>query len=306
MPTDFIQANTNGRLHDAREPSLSPLNRGFLYGDAIYEVWRTYAGVLFAWHEHWSRLQQSAAALHLGLPCTADAMLVEVKRTAAAFRRTTGYAGELYVRLQITRGGGPIGLDVALADRPDFVLLVQPNKGLAPEVLQQGYVLSLETVLRRNATSSLNPAWKTGNYLNNILCLREARARGADEVLMVNLAGEATEAAVANIGFVADGHIVTPPLNAGILGGITRHLILHEIAPRLPVAVEERPIRPEELPAMQECFLMSTTRDVSPVGAIDAQRYRVGADTVTMRLKAAFADYVRDYIAQHPEQRLDQ
>lgn len=306
MPTDFIQANTNGRLHDAREASLPPLNRGFLYGDAIYEVWRTYAGVLFAWQEHWQRLQQSAAALHLGLPCTAAAMLREIIRTAAAFRQATGHAGELYVRLQITRGGGPIGLDVALADRPDYVLLVQANKELTPEILQRGYVLSLETTLRRNSAHSLNPAWKTGNYLNNILCLREAKVRGADEVLMVNLAGEATEAAVANVGFIKAGRLVTPPLDAGILGGITRDLVLRNIAPRLALVVEERPIRPEELGAMDECFLMSTTRDLSPVGAIDSHRYQVGPDTVTMRLKSAFADYVRHYIATHPEQGLAQ
>src|SRR4051812_29530287 len=126
MSEPFIQANTNGRLHPADQPSLSPLNRGFLYGDAIYEVWRTYHGVIFAWQEHWRRLEQSAAALHLQLPLAAPAMLVEVKRTVAAFRAERRFSGDVYVRLQVTRGGGPIGLDVALADQPDFVLLVQP------------------------------------------------------------------------------------------------------------------------------------------------------------------------------------
>ncbi|MFI5358012.1 MAG: aminotransferase class IV [Opitutales bacterium] len=304
MPTDFIQANTNGRLHDAREPSLPPLNRGFLYGDAIYEVWRTYEGILFAWDEHWQRLEHSAAALHIGLPSDAATMWGEVSRTAAAYRQTTGYAGELYVRLQITRGGGPIGLDVALADQPDFVLLVQANKGLPPAKLQHGYALSLETNLRRNPPSSLNPAWKTGNYLNNILCLREARSRGADEVLMVNLAGEATESAVANIGFVQRGDVITPPLSAGILGGITRDLVLHRIAAAAGLRMTERVVTPAELGSMEECFLMSTTRDISPVGSIDGHRFAVGPGSVTRRLKAAFADYVRDYGARHPQQRL--
>ncbi len=73
MSVPYIQANTNGRLYDAREPAISPLNRGFLYGDAIYEVWRTYHGVIFAWEEHWARLERSAAALYLTLPFTAHA-----------------------------------------------------------------------------------------------------------------------------------------------------------------------------------------------------------------------------------------
>jgi branched-chain amino acid aminotransferase len=304
MPTDFIQANTNGRLHDARETSLSPLNRGYLYGDAIYEVWRTYAGVLFAWGEHWQRLEQSAAALHIALPSTADAMLLEIRRTAQAYREATDYAGELYVRLQITRGGGPIGLDVALADRADFVLLVQPNKGLPPEKLAKGYSLSLETTLRRNAANTLNPAWKTGNYLNNILCLREARVRGADDVLMVNLAGEVTEASTANIGFVRRGRIITPPLGAGILGGITRDLVVRRIAADADLTIEERTVTPMELSEMSECFIMSTTRDISPVGSIDARVFPVKSDGATLRLKQAFARYVNDYVDRHPEQRL--
>ena len=304
MAVDFIQANTNGRLHDAREASITPLNRGFLYGDAIYEVWRTYAGVLFAWQEHWLRLEQSAAALSMCLPATADHLLEEIKRTAAAFRGATDYRGELYVRLQVTRGGGPIGLDPGRADRPDYVLLVQANRGLTREKLAEGFRLSLATGLHRNHPASLNPAWKTGNYLNNILCLHEARGRGADEVVITNLAGEVTEAAVANLGFVCDGDIHTPPLSAGMLAGITRGLVLEHVAPAAGIRVHETTLRPEDFARMQECFLLSTTKDVAPVGCIDAHRFRVAPDTITMRLKAAFADYVRAYIARHPEQSL--
>src|SRR5580704_1573116 len=96
--TPFIQANTNGRLHPADEPSLSPLNRGFLYGDAIYEVWRTYRGVLFAWEEHWERLRGSARALHLELPFAPERMLGEIRRTVVAYRPAAGPATELYIR----------------------------------------------------------------------------------------------------------------------------------------------------------------------------------------------------------------
>jgi len=119
--------------------------------------------------------------------------------------------------------------------------------------------------------------------------------------VILNQAGEVTEAAVSNIGFLRDGLLVTPPLSAGILHGITRGLLLDKIAVAMGIAVREQTVRPEDLGAMDECFLLSSTKDLSPVGAIDETRFRVGPDTVTTRLKAAFAEYARTYAAAHPE-----
>src|SRR4051812_12095911 len=291
MSEPFIQANTNGRLHSAHVPSLSPLNRGFLYGDAIYEVWRTYHGVIFAWQEHWQRLERSAEALSMALPMSAPEMLAEVRRTVSAFRTTSSYSGEVYIRLQISRGTGPIGLDTALVDRPEFVLLVQPNADLTREKLQQGQRLSVAIKLRRNPGECLNPAWKTGNYLNNLLCLREAKSRGADEVVILNLAGEVTEAAVSNVAFVENGIVLTPPISAGILGGITRALLLEKIASTAGIPMREATIRPEDFSRMQECFLLSSTKDVAPVSAIDGVKFTLEPNSVAIRLKAAFAKY---------------
>ncbi len=301
MAAHYIQANTNGRLHPATEPSLSPLNRGYLYGDAIYEVWRTYQGVLFGWSEHWTRLCASAAALHFTWPFTPDSILAEIRRTVTAYRAATGDAGELYIRLQITRGAGPIGLDVALADHPDFVLLVQPCPTLGAEAARRGLRLSVATGLRRNPVQSLNPAWKTGNYLNNLLCLREARLRGADEVVILNLAGEVTEAAVCNLAFIRDGVFLTPPLSAGILGGITRAMILGGIAAAAGVPAREETVRPADWPSMQECLLLSTTKDLAPVASIDDAKFAVGPGTVGSRLKAAYDEAALRHAAAHPE-----
>ncbi len=299
----YVQANTQGRLHSADEPSISPLNRGFLYGDAIYEVWRTYGGVLFAWEEHWRRLVRSAAALYFPELFSPDFIREEIKKTVQAFREHTGSTGEIYVRLQISRGAGTIGLDTAFADRPMFVLLVQENKLFTEEKFRAGLQLSIARDLRRNAPDALNPAWKTGNYLNNILCLREARTRGADEVVIRNHHGEITEAAVSNIAFVRDGIVITPPLDVGILPGITREILLSSVAPRAAVHVEERGISPADLSTMQECFLLSSTKDITPVSRIDDYAFaKEGA--VTMRLKHAFADYARTYASAHPELRL--
>jgi branched-chain amino acid aminotransferase len=301
MPTHFIQANTNGRLHPATEPSIAPLNRGFLYGDAIYEVWRTYHGVIFAWDEHWARLRRSAESLFLKLEVTPESVLAEIRRTVAAYRAAVPGAGDLYIRLQVTRGMGAIGLDIALADRADFLLLVQQCPVLTPQVAATGVRLAIPKDLRRNPVQSLDPAWKTGNYLNNLLCLREARSRGADDALILNLAGEITEASVSNIAFVRGGAIVTPPLSAGILSGITRALVLGGVAQAAGIPVTEETVRPADLAAMDECFLLSTTKDIVPVGAIDAVTFPVAAGSVTARLKQAFATMARAHASAHPE-----
>jgi branched-chain amino acid aminotransferase len=304
MGSDYIQANTSGRLHDAREPSIAPLNRGFLYGDAVYEVWRSYHGVIFAWEEHWERLEQSARALTLALPLSEERLRAEIDRTVREFFARGGARGDVYVRLQITRGGGPIGLDPALADGADYVLLVQANREFPPEKLAAGLKLSLARELHRNDRRTLDPAWKTGNYLNNLLCLREAKARGADEVVITNLAGEITEAAVSNVYFVRQGVVLTPGLESGLLGGITRRLLIEKVAPAAGIPLREVALKPADLDSMQECFLTSSTKDVTPVAAIDAHRFEVRPDSVTMRLKAAFADYALAYARAHPELRV--
>ncbi len=303
MAAHFIQANTNGRLHPASEPSISPLNRGYLYGDAIYEVWRTYEGIIFTWEEHWARLFRSAKSLYMELPFTPAQILSEIRHTVAAYRERSNDAGELYIRIQITRGAGAIGLDTALADRADFVLLVQPCPTMSEAKIREGLTLSLATSLHRNPVDALNPAWKTGNYLNNVLCLREARARGADDVVMTNHAGEITESAVSNIAFVRDGAVVTPPLAAGILGGITRDLLLTKIGAAAGVPVREAVVKPADFASMDESFLLSTTKDIAPIAAIDAAKFKLGAGTVALKLKAAFAGYMKSYAAAHPELR---
>jgi branched-subunit amino acid aminotransferase/4-amino-4-deoxychorismate lyase len=246
-------------------------------------------------------MRASAGALHMKLEITPAQVLQEIRRTVAAYRSAVPGAGDLFVRLQGTRGAGPIGLDIALADRPDFVLLVQPCPEIPPQKVASGMRLSTATSLRRNPVQSLDPAWKTGNYLNNLMCLREALARGADDVVMLNLAGEITECAVSNIAFVRNGGFVTPPLSSGILGGITRLLLLGGIAASAGVAGLEQAVRPSDLGTMDECFLLSTTKDIVPVGEIDGVSFKVGPGTVTSRLKDAFARAARGYASAHPE-----
>ncbi len=116
-----------------------------------------------------------------------------------------------------------------------------------------------------------------------------------------NLAGEITEASTMNIAFVRDGEVLTPPLSAGILAGVTRGFLLREVAARASVVVRETPLRPEDLPGFSEAFLLSTTKDLTPIASTDGLGFRVGADTHTARLNQAFGEFGRDYAAAHAE-----
>lgn len=297
-----IQANTNGVLRDAAQPSLSPLDRSFLYGDSIYEVWRTYRGTLFAVEEHWDRLRSSAEGTGIALPFPSmEGMLAEISRTVAAWRENAANDGDVYVRLQVSRGGGPIGLDTNFADNATYVLLVKEQPDLAEAELDRGFVLAIPAKTRRNSSGALPPALKTGNYLNNIQGLREAISRGADDALFLNDRGELSEASTRNIWAVFPDRIVTPPLSADILAGITRLTLLKNLGEFEGRQLVESTLRPQDLEAAEEVFLSSTTQDIQPVCRIDERKFPTGPGTVTRRLKDWFAGYVDKYVASHPQ-----
>ncbi len=300
----FIQANTNGRLHSAHESVISPLDRGFLYGDAIYEVWRTYHGAVFCFREHWERLEASASALHLALPFDAAAAWRELVRTTQAFRQQTGELGDLYIRLQISRGAGQIGLDPALADEPLWTFLVQKLPGVDETKAKYGLNVKIARQLCRNHPHTLHPRWKTGNYLNNLLAHREAKAAGADEVLMLNLDGAITEAATMNVAFVRDGEVFTPALESGILAGVTRKMLIENVAPRIAARVHELVLRESDLGSFTEAFFLSTTKDLTPISHIDGQCFRVGSETLTARLKREFGVFAGEQADLRGEYRL--
>lgn len=288
----FLQANSNGHLHDAEAPTISPLDRGYLYGDAVYEVWRTFGDHVFSFNEHWERLERSAGAIGLSLPIDRSRCLTEIGRTVSAYRAETGWSDACYIRLQVSRGAGTLGLDPFLADRALWTLFVRGLDELDHSVLIRGQSLSVARKFRRNARITIDPASKTGNYMNNLLCLREVRARGAADAVILNQSGELTEAPTSNLFFVNNRRIYTPPLSSGVLGGVTRQIILFRLPRPEGVSVIERLITESQLGDFNECFLASTTRDIVPVSSIDEHRYDVGPETVTLKFKTAFASYM--------------
>lgn len=278
--------NMDGRLVPPEQAFVSVFDRGFLYGDSVYEVLRTYRGEPFELDRHLDRLENSASLIGLSLPWPRARLAEEVRRALAA----AGNA-ESYVRLVVTRGAGEIGLDPSLARGAQVIIIAKELVTPPPSAYENGVKVALVGV-RRNLREAIDPAAKTGNYLNNVLAMGEAQALGAFEALMLDREGRVTEASSANVFAVRAGELLTPPLEVGILEGVTRQGVL-ALARELSIPLREVGLRPEDLFTADEVFITSTTRELVPVVAIvDARGERaVGGGRpgpVSRRLLEAF------------------
>lgn len=273
--------NINGALVPPDRAFVSVFDRGFLYGDSVYEVCRTYGGQLFELQAHLERLEASAARIGLELPMSSAAL----GRQMAYTLEVAELPGEAYVRLIVTRGSGEISLDPAAAVNPTYIVIAKPLESPPAELYAKGAHIELVSV-RRNPRIALDPAAKTGNYLNSILAVAEGKKRGAHESVMLDLEGSVTEGATSNVFLVKNGTLITPALEVGILAGVTRKLVL-ELARELEIPVEERRVQPEELERADEAFLASTIREILPIGSVGEHSVPVGGP-VTAKLREAF------------------
>ncbi len=263
-------------------------DRGFLYGDSVYEVLRTYDGVPVWLSDHLRRLQGSAQMQGFERFPT-PAVIEEAVRKTLVTAAVTSDATDCYIRIVVTRGSGPIALDASVAGEPRLVVLVKDVVTPPPEAYEQGISVALVDVVR-NPTDALDPAVKSGNYLNNILALRQAKAKGADEAIMCNVEGFVSEGASSNIFMVRDGVLRTPPVGAGILHGITRSKIL-AAADLLEIPAEEVNLAPEDVKTADEVFISSSIREVLPVARVDAAPVGIVVPgPVTRRLHSAYRD----------------
>lgn len=275
----------NGRVVPAAQARVSALDRGFLHGDGLYETWRTYGGVPFAVAAHLRRL--AAAARRMELPVPGTAALWE--RRSRLLLRRNGLT-DAAVRLTITRGGDGSGVVPERPARPTVLLLVRPlPRDLARR--QREGIRAVRLPFPRDAS----PPWgglKLLGHASAVVGRLVAARRGADEGLYVDATGAVTEGTTANVFAVIGGTLLTPPLSAGILAGVTRGLVLR-VARRAGIAVREEPLGPRALGAARELFLTSSTIEVLPVVRLDGRR--VGAGTpgpVTRVLQAGFAALV--------------
>lgn len=278
--------NVGGRIVPLQEATIPVMDRGFLFGDSVYEVVRTHDGVPFAWPEHLARLRASAAGLRIDIGLDDREILRRMRATLDAAR--TNDDKQAYVRIVVTRGSGSMpSIDLAHAPGPALCVIVVRAAPPPPTRPARLAIVERLRVDRR----ALDPALKSGNYLNNVLALDEAKRRGADDCLMLNSTGHVTEASTSNVFAVLDGTVYTPPLSAGILPGVTRAHLL-ELCRSESIAVAEQDLTADDLRRADEVFLSSTLRDVWPVSMVDEHKIgRSAIGALTTRIATAFVDF---------------
>ncbi len=276
----------DGHFKPHEEALVSVFDHGFLYGDGIYETMRAYEGRLFLVKKHLARLKQSARSVALKLP-----MPLEEIEHALYETLNVNKLHDAYVRIQISRGPGEIGLDPALCPAPTVVIAAKPFHDYPEEYYRQGVSVAIVKT-RRNHPLALPPAIKATNFLNNILAKIESIRANAYEAVMLNWQGYVAEGTISNVFMVRKGVLYTPGLDTGILKGVTRDLVLM-LARRKRIPVREVLLDPHRLRSADECFITNTTMEIMPVTRIDRKRVGSGMPgPVTAALATAYRSEV--------------
>lgn len=253
----------NGTITPADQAVVPVYDHGFVYGEGVYEVLRTYDRVPFLYDRHMRRLRQSAQRIALDVPFDDATLLQWIERTVAA----SGELTEAYIRIMLTRGVGELTYELSATPAPTIVIIVKPFEPYPARVFDTGIRIALVEMLR-NHPQSVSPLIKANNLLNNVLAMQAAHRAGAEEALMRNYRGELTECSQANFFMVRDGVALTPTSEAGILEGVTRAFIF-ELGRELGIDVREQTLLPQDLESADEMFITSTTRELNPVVRVD-------------------------------------
>jgi branched-chain amino acid aminotransferase len=239
-------------------------DHGLLYGDGIFEGIRAYNGRIFKLKEHIDRLFCSAKAILLNIPISHAEVMAAVVETC---RQNDVHDG--YIRLVVTRGVGTLGLNPNRCKDPCVIVIAGKIQLYPPELYEKGMeIVTVPTV--RNLHSALNPAIKSLNYLNNILAKIEANNSGCEEAIMLNAEGFVAECTGDNLFIVKENQVLTPPLTAGALYGITRRVVL-DLATEMGFKAGEANLTRYDLFNANECFLTGTGAELVPVVRIDGR-----------------------------------
>ncbi|NDD92479.1 branched-chain-amino acid aminotransferase [bacterium] len=291
--------NVQGKLYFPGQDAISVFDRSYLYGDSLYEVVRSYQGKFLAeqMDAHLERLEASAKLCHMTLTQSREEFRREMERTLQYFHqqsfgkdRASGRKLDAYCRIVVSRGVGKIGFGKSQLLSPTlFSIIVQPVDTPTEAAHQKG--LQLQVVERyRNHPKALDPAMKSGNYLNSLLAFLEANAAGFEDALLADFEGNLTEGTTFNLFYARRGIICTPPLDVGILDGITRRTVIR-LARENHFEVREVRFPKQRLYEADEVFATSTLKEVMAVTKID--QYKIGKGTpgpITQKLRKAFQD----------------
>jgi len=277
----------DGNLVDKQHATVPVYDHGLLYGDGVFEGIRVYNGRVFKLKSHLERLVASAHAIHLTLHYTIREIEQAVRETVAA-----NGLKDAYIRLVITRGAGPLGLNPFTCPKPATIVIVD-RITLYPEEMYAEGMPVIVAKRPRVPVECLDPAVKSLNYLNNILAKVEAIEAGCHEAVMLNTDGEVCECTGDNIFLVRGSRIVTPPVSAGLLNGITRLFVMNEVAPACGIDVAERTLRLDDLFTADEIFLTGTAAEVIGVRSVNGTAIGEGrVGPITTRLVAEFRSRV--------------
>ncbi len=277
----------SGKLYDKADAKISVYDHGLLYGDGVFEGIRIYEGKVFRLREHVERLYEGARAIKLDIPLSREQMAEAVTSTVQVNAKRNGY-----IRLVVTRGAGYLGLDPRKTSDPQVIIIVDDISLYPPELYENGMEIATVATIR-NHPNALNPRIKSLNYLNNILAKIEAVQAGCMEALMLNHKGEVAECTGDNIFLVKHGVLATPPVDAGILEGVTRNAVI-ELARAANIAVRELALTRHDLYAADECFLTGTAAEVIPVVKCDGRIIGTGKPgPITRQLRERFQYLIR-------------
>lgn len=271
--------NRNGEM--GAGGGISPLDRGFLYGEAVYENFRTYGGTPLLLDRHLERLRRSAAFLEIPVPATDEEIADRIARTC----RAAPGPGERSVRVVLSAG--------TEAEGPVLLVLARPLPPLPVDPEREGVGVLLSGFTRASAPGGMPAGVKTTALALARRAVREAERVGAHEAILRGADGGLAEGATSNLFVVEDGAVRTPPGDGGILPGITRELVIETLA-ALEIEFAERPLAPARLARADEAFLTSSSREVLPVGwtvTPDGCRGPIGAGRpgpVTLRILAGY------------------
>jgi len=283
--TDRAICWLNGQLLPAERAGIPVNDHGLLYGDGVFEGIRFYKRRAFRLPQHLQRLHWSARAIALHIPLAAAELTAAIERLIAAFAEDDGY-----IRLMVTRGAGPLGLNPKSCASPNVIAIADQLTMVDIGRQQAGARLIVSSV-RRLPVDGLDPRIKSLNYLNHILAKIEANHAGADEALLLNGQGRVAEGSADNVFIVRAGRLLTPPCSEGALEGITRELVL-ELARANGIEACEQPLGVYDLYAADECFLTGTGAELIPVASIDCRPLPDCPGPTFRRLRQAFVETI--------------